>query len=220
MYSKIAKNKSLLKEYDNRTVYLKDGDEYQIQLFNPHDKEIAARVYIDNVPLSNNIIIKPGERIWLERYTDKPNKFKFATYTVDSDPEALKAISHNGEIKVEFYNRKTTVYTYYEPNFQFYSYSTCYSSNLTASSTTTPITTSYTAPIETGRTEAGDHSDQSFYSVNMEFEVFPFTIETIKILPESQRLHTKEDLKKVYCPDCGRKLKEKYKYCPYCGKKL
>ena len=63
MYSKIAKNKSLLKEYDNRTVYLKDGDEYQIQLFNPHDKEIAARVYIDNVPLSNNIVIKPGERI-------------------------------------------------------------------------------------------------------------------------------------------------------------
>ena len=63
MYSKIAKNKSLLKEYDNRTVYLKDGDEYQIQLFNPQDKEIAARVYIDNVPLSNNIVIKPGERI-------------------------------------------------------------------------------------------------------------------------------------------------------------
>ena len=31
--AKVAINKSLLKEYDNRVVYLQDGDEFQIQLF-------------------------------------------------------------------------------------------------------------------------------------------------------------------------------------------
>lgn len=65
-YAKIAKNKSLLKEYVNnntRTVYLKDGDEYQIELFNPTQQEIGAKIYIDNTPLSNKIIIYPGQRI-------------------------------------------------------------------------------------------------------------------------------------------------------------
>ena len=62
-YAKIAKNKSLLKEYDNRTVYLKDGDEFQIQLFNPEIEEIAARITIDGIQLSNDIVIRPGERI-------------------------------------------------------------------------------------------------------------------------------------------------------------
>lgn len=62
-YAKIAKNKSLLKEYDNRTVYLKDGDEFQIQLFNPEIEEIAARITINGIQLSNDIVIRPGERI-------------------------------------------------------------------------------------------------------------------------------------------------------------
>ena len=63
MNAKIARNKSLLKEYDNRTVYLKDGDEFQIQLFNPEVEEIAARITIDGTQLSNDIVIRPGERI-------------------------------------------------------------------------------------------------------------------------------------------------------------
>lgn len=63
MNAKIARNKSLLKEYDNRTVYLKDGDEFQIQLFNPEVEEIAARITIDGIQLSNDIVIRPGERI-------------------------------------------------------------------------------------------------------------------------------------------------------------
>ncbi len=63
MNAKIARNKSLLKEYDNRTVYLKDGDEFQIQLFNPETEEIAARITIDGIQLSNDIVIRPGERI-------------------------------------------------------------------------------------------------------------------------------------------------------------
>lgn len=66
MYVKIAKNKSLLKEYvynSIRTVYLKDGDEFQIQLFNPETTEVGAEIYINNERLSNIIILRPGERV-------------------------------------------------------------------------------------------------------------------------------------------------------------
>lgn len=65
-YAQIAKNKSLLKEYtvnNMRTVYLKDGDEFQIQLFNPETEEIAAEISIEGSNLSNKIVLRPGERI-------------------------------------------------------------------------------------------------------------------------------------------------------------
>ena len=45
--AKLAINKSLLKEYRNsendRIVYLKDGDEFQIQIFNPYQYVIGVR---------------------------------------------------------------------------------------------------------------------------------------------------------------------------------
>ena len=122
--SKLAVGKSLLKEYKTsectRTVYLNDGDEFQIQLFNPETTEIGAEIFIDNEPLSNIIILNPGERMWLERYTDKPKKFKFKVYTVDGDSKAVeKAIAHNGEIKIKFYRKQQpiVVHTYHSPTY-------------------------------------------------------------------------------------------------------
>ena len=100
--AKLAMNKSLLKEYSynnyNRVVFLNDNDEFQIQLFNPKSKKIAAKIYINDVALSNMIVLKPGERVWLERYLDKAKKFKFSTYEVDSSDEAQNAIRNNGNI--------------------------------------------------------------------------------------------------------------------------
>ena len=122
--AKIAVGKSLLKEYKTsectRTVYLNDGDEFQIQLFNPETTEIGAEIFIDNEPLSNIIILNPGERMWLERYTDKAKKFKFKVYTVDGDSKAVeKAIAHNGEIKIKFYRKQQpiVVHTYHSPTY-------------------------------------------------------------------------------------------------------
>lgn len=118
-YVKIAKNKSLLKEYhhekyNNRVVYLKDGDEFQIQLFNPEKDTICARIKVDGIDLSNDIVIYPGQRIWLERYTDTPNKFKFKVYSVDGDDAEVKAaISCNGNIDVSFYRKQLSNYKLY-----------------------------------------------------------------------------------------------------------
>ena len=235
-YAKIAKNKSLLKEYVNnntRTVYLKDGDEYQIELFNPTQQEIGAKIYIDNTPLSNKIIIYPGQRIWLERYTDRQNKFRFIVYTIDNNKTVEKAIEHNGEIKIEFYNKKIESYYYYNT-------SVTTSPSITWTTwTSSPITSTYSyrdssivasASVnektlsldnkETGRTTIGSKSDQELTPASVNLELFPFRTEIIKILPESSRALDSKDLNKIYCAQCGHKLKSKYKYCPYCGEKI
>ena len=73
---------------------------------------------------------------------------------------------------------------------------------------------------ETGRIEKGSHSNQSFDYVNIDFEYWSFKNETIHILPKSQKQFSSSDLEKKYCPECGRKLKEKFKFCPYCGTKV
>jgi len=105
----LAVNKSLLKEYsrDERIVYLKDGDEFQIQLFNPETFTVGAKVFIDNEPMDGLLVMKPGERVWLERYLDESRKFKFSTYEVeDGNAVVENAIRNNGLIKVEFYREE------------------------------------------------------------------------------------------------------------------
>lgn len=291
-YAKLAKNKSLLKEYKtndcDRTVYLNDGDEFQIQLFNPETTEIAVRISIEDSQLSHDIVLRPGERIWLERYTDIAKKFKFVTYVVNGENAKVReAISHNGLINIQFYRRKENKQIYVNnPNITWINYTwnngdssikvpydynkiycntsiedtslslddaalsgsfananttaTCAfsssSSTITASSaccdsitTTTPeySTAVYNSDfykdeknLETGRVGEGRKSNQKFNNVDMEFEFFSFRTETIKILPESRKPYNSNDLKKLYCTNCGHKINTKYKFCPYCGSKI
>lgn len=112
--AKIAIDRSLLKEYktheDSRVVYMNDGDEFQIQLFNPEQFTIGAEIYINGKKISNRILaIYPGQRCWLERYLDENVKFKFATYNVDDpdeDSSVAKAIANNGKIEIRFYEER------------------------------------------------------------------------------------------------------------------
>lgn len=75
-------------------------------------------------------------------------------------------------------------------------------------------------PTETGRVEKGGYSNQRFTTIDLDIESYPFATEEIKLLPKSQKPVYKEDLEKIYCPECGRKVKTKFKYCPFCGEKL
>ena len=110
-FAKIAVNKSLLKEYSSskyqRVVYLNDGDEFQIQLFNSEKFPIAAKIHLNGEELSDMLVLRPGERIWLERYLDQARKFKFSTYEIEDSYEAKEAASLNGEVKIQFYRVKT-----------------------------------------------------------------------------------------------------------------
>ena len=104
----LAINKSRLKNYnvDNiTTYYLKDGDEFQLEIFNPLVNNILAKIKINNNFISQGgLVIKPGERIFLERYLDVSKKFLFETYEVEDSDEVREAIENNGLIEVEFFN--------------------------------------------------------------------------------------------------------------------
>ena len=122
LMAKVAVNKSLLKEYNNseqseRVVYLNNGDDFQIQLFNPERMTIGAEVYVNGDKLSGILVLNPGERIWLERFTDRSVKFKFSTYNVEDgySEEVQNAIVDNGVITVKFFKeRKKNYWWYYD----------------------------------------------------------------------------------------------------------
>ena len=244
---KIAVNKSLLKEFlvnSQRTVYMDNGSEFQIQILNPYTYSIAASISINGIEMSNQLIIKPGQRIWLERYLNEARKFLFETYEVNGESKQVKnAIKNNGVIEVKFYKEKeqnniyitsastpSTSWTYFNNSLDYPTYA---SDNLSLSAPSTQLyssstinAVSYSAgamakskSIETGRIEKGNYSNQKFQTVYNDFDYWAFTTESIHILPQSTKPVYANDLKKIYCANCGRKLNQKFKFCPYCGTK-
>lgn len=112
-YANISTKKNRLKQYDGN-VYLEDGQEFEIELFNPSKNQVLAVIKLNGERISQaGIIVRPGERIWLERYLDKNNRFKFETYQVGNSKEAQEAIANNGIVEVEFFNEKK--YSYINP---------------------------------------------------------------------------------------------------------
>jgi hypothetical protein len=113
-YANISTKKNRLKQYDGN-VYLEDGQEFEIELFNPSKTQVLAVIKLNGQSISQSgIIVRPGERIWLERYLDKNNRFKFETYQVGTSKEAQEAIANNGSVEVEFFNER--VWSYINPS--------------------------------------------------------------------------------------------------------
>lgn len=119
----VTKDRQRLKQYNNDTVYLRDGDEFELELFNPTQSKVLAKISINGNDLGSGIVLRPGERVYLERYLDESKKFVFQTYTVDgNDKNVQRAIAENGDVEVEFFQEShnqpliwTNVYTY--PNY-------------------------------------------------------------------------------------------------------
>lgn len=101
----VTKGKQRVKQFGG-TVYLKDGDNFEIELFNPTSNYVLAKISLDGKLISSSgLILRPGERIHLERYIDSNNKFLYSTYEVNGkNNEVQNAIRSNGNVKVEFYN--------------------------------------------------------------------------------------------------------------------
>ena len=101
----ITKDKKRLKQF-GQTVYLNNGDEFQLELFNPSSTTVLAKIKLDGSYISGGgIVLKPGQRVFLERYLDDPRKFKFETYEVDgTSNEVLDAISGNGDVVIDFFD--------------------------------------------------------------------------------------------------------------------
>ena len=108
----ITKGKQRLKQHVD-TVYLKNGDEFEIELFNPTHNKVLAKIEMNGNSIGNGIILRPGERVFLERYLDEAKKFLFETYVVDKNNDEVKqAIANNGDIAVKFYD-EVLASTYY-----------------------------------------------------------------------------------------------------------
>lgn len=236
----ITRKRSRVKVYPNNEVYLQDGDEFEFELFNPTQDVYMAKIQIDGKFISKTgIVIKQGERVFLERYLDQPKKFKFKTYQVESGNEqVVHAIANNGRIEIFFHKENTDRYPF--PNFTTtvsngsvskspYTNTIAYfnMNNLTTpSSTLTSNVTSINLPnsfpilscnsMETGKIQVGDKSDQKFSTNDTVFDAFSSVIVTYKMLPLSRL--SKSEIK-THC-SCGKKIKSKWKFCIECGTKL
>jgi len=240
----ITQNRQRIKQYDKEIVFLKNGEEFELELFNPTQEKVLAEIYLNGIKMDSGIVLRPGERVFLERYLDEARKFVFDTYEVDgNDPNVDKAIEKNGLVEVEFYKECKPIhwnYTYtYNPSITtpspdyVYYHDTHTSGNpitytLTHSGDNTVFNCNYEAKdnivnsnnIETGRVEKGSHSNQSFVYDNTSFNSWWTWKKSWKILPKSRKAVVKEDLS-VYCTSCGAKRKKSsHKFCPHCGNKF
>lgn len=246
----VTKNKQRVKQF-NQNVYLKNGSEFELELYNPSRKTVLSKIKINGEFINGGgIILRPGERVFLERYIDVPRKFKFETYTVDSTNETMNAIANNGDVEILFYEEQEVVVgpystsnwnpTYINTNLtspsignNFYTSSVTFSSSNDTLSFSNNLNsnkfeqkprsrsfTKKTKLVETGRVEQGSSSNQSFKTVSKNFNSWTVSTSVWKILPESERPIEKSDLI-TRCPRCSSKLKKSsWKFCPECGNEL
>ena len=226
----ITKKKSRLKVYNGHVVFLNDKDNFEFEIHNPTQKSVLCKIKINGEYISTSgVVIRPGQRVFLERFLDTNNKFEFSTYEVKDTSANRTAIDLNGDVRIEFYNEQT-----YQPNYG----STLTLRNYGATTTGSPyygnmtFTTSNSAPmayysntssvsntIETGRVEKGQKSKQQFTNSYNNFEYNVSHQISLKILPLGTKNKTTDDIKH-YCTECGIKTKSKYKFCPSCGNKI
>lgn len=232
----VARGRQRVKQYNNNTVYLNNGDEFQIELFNPTTNKVLAKIELNGVSLDSGIVLRPGERVFLERYLNEARKFLFETYEIDkNNKQAMKAISNNGDIKVMFYCEYINTITYspdywsWESNFSTFNSTSCTLGMVYEPPSNTIMYSSIQSKptfeslskqsLETGRIEKGSNSNQSFTCDSTTFNTWWSWKSEWKILPFSQKPLVREDIK-VFCTSCGAKRKkESYRFCPNCGTK-
>jgi hypothetical protein len=109
----VTQNRNRLKTYDGGgTIYLKDGQNFEIELFNPLANRVLAKISINGNQISSSgIVLNPGQRIFLERFIDDDRKFLFETYEVENTKEVKEAIQKNGKLEISFYNEYVPLIT-------------------------------------------------------------------------------------------------------------
>lgn len=236
----ITVGKSRRKVYDGKVIYLDNNTEFEIELFNSTNNVLAAEILFNGKSISNRkIVLKPGQRVFLDRYIDTPKKFLFETYEVSDTAEVKQAIAKNGDVEIRFYEEykspmtwitSTNYWPYFDtgnagsPHKMYFSSNVggdtfnC-STNATNTSGSMKLRSATSKSMETGRVEMGSDSEQKFRDVNMNFNSWHTYKTEYKILPTSQMPYTAESMVK-YCSSCGRKAKKKDRFCSSCGKKL
>ena len=92
------------KSIKNGKVFLNDGDEFEIELFNPLTVSVLADIKLNGQSISKTgLVVKPGQRVYLDCFIDDRKKFKFSTYEIENSVEAIEATQNNGLLEVFFY---------------------------------------------------------------------------------------------------------------------
>ena len=88
-------------------IYLDDNQEFEIEVHNPLKESVLADIRLNGSSIAKTgLVIKPGQRVYLDCFVDDRKKFIFQTYTVDGDQESLDAIVDNGLLEVFFYKEQ------------------------------------------------------------------------------------------------------------------
>ena len=233
----ITKGKNRLKQI-NDSVYLDDNDQFEIELFNPKTISVLAKIKINGIYISNRgLIVKPGQRVHLDRHIDEAKKLLFSTYEIDGENSAaIDATQKNGLVEIEFYDETVlsglnTVYpslggsgTYYhQPIFTQPNYSpsfttiTCSTANIGNATYTSSISSK---SIETGRVEKGGKSDTELKNGSGDYSYFMNHSVKWKLLPNSQKPVEVSELRN-YCSGCGVRIKKaNWNFCPSCGNEI
>ena len=239
------------KIYLNSKVYLDNNQEFLIELFNPLQDSVLAEIKINGkIESANGLILRPGQRFYLDCSINDKRKFIFKTYEIENTQEAAFATANNGYVEVTFFKEKQKYYpqtlnnptwTVQTPNVWTFPGSvtlcstsggaanlsgittnSCYTSN-SLNNMTIPTgmrSKSISDTTETGRIEKGASSNQKFESVSMEFETYCLNRVSYQILPNSKKPVETSEVKKNFCSECGHKLKGSERFCPSCGARL
>jgi hypothetical protein len=108
----ITNKRNELKVYQGNTVYLNNGDNFELRFFNPLAEKIGVEIIFNGIRKGDGyLVLNPGQDITLDRFLDEQRKMVFETYTVDSNNEAaVKAIEKNGLIQFNFFKEKNHYY--------------------------------------------------------------------------------------------------------------
>lgn len=212
------------KSIKNGKVYLKDGQEFEIELHNPLQNCVLCDIKLNGKSISKNgLVLRPGERFYLDCFIDDKKKFIFSTYEVENTEESGKAIEKNGLLEVFFYKESTLLikdwsrkfdrviierYPVYYPYYDLYWYPYVYGNNACKYTSNIDLSNisltnnsnslqSINTSIETGIIQKGASSSQQFTEVDMDFDNNYISSTIIQILPESRKPIETKDIKKA-----------------------
>ncbi len=105
------KNRGRLKLYSTNSVYLENGESFELELFNATQHSVLAKIEINGTPISSTgLVLKPAQRVYLERYLDEDRKFLFDVYEVENwetmKTEALETNEVLKSLKQELHHRE------------------------------------------------------------------------------------------------------------------
>ena len=102
-----SSDKGRKKIYPNNKIYMDNGKEFQIELFNPTNQPVLAKININGVAAAENgLVIRNGERVYLDCFVADRRKFVFNTYEVENTTESQNAIANNGVVEISFHKEK------------------------------------------------------------------------------------------------------------------